>query len=326
MIQGAGADTRPVVSVHIGLNKTGTTSIQVWLRENAAMLRSRGIFHDMFTPNARAEFGGFAGIPACGLSRCEQMVPRGTIRRELELRSLDDQKAKTDAFSDRFEHAISQSGCDRVILSSECIAAWIAHPVRIIALDTWLRETFKDVEYVLYLRDQADWATSAYTQSIKAGATHSPETFINKRGEYNFNGLVRAWQRAVGGNKVKVRLLDKSFLIQGDLITDFADTLDINTEGLTLPKRVNESPGAFALKIMRYSNRILGKFISRATLHNLNDKMVNVPLIQGKKFRFSPQQMQHIRALNAETNEKLRSRMFRNRSTLFATAIPALAP
>ena len=143
------------VILHIGLLKTGTTSLQAFLRENEEELATQGIgYYQM-------KFYGYNTSSNAGfLCWSALFEARGTVPEEW---SYDDEKA---AFS---EYA---KAYDSLILSEECMSEQVLrYPsywdvVKKNVLEMAGEDAVIDV--IIFLRRQDDWILSRWKQSIRS--------------------------------------------------------------------------------------------------------------------------------------------------------------
>lgn len=197
----------PVVYLHIGMNKTGTTAIQHCLYGLRETLRSRGVLYpdtgvQRATPS-HAEFSRAAGF-ATGFTvdQARLRAMRDTLHAEI----------------DRYRPA-------RVILSSEMF-------VKQGPLEP-LREALAGfpVKVIVYFRRHDHWWESLYAQHLKTASQpprHPPgaEAFIRdrlKNGKLpsaDYRWLAERWATAFGRDNLIVRPHERAQNVP-DLVTDF---------------------------------------------------------------------------------------------------------
>ena len=111
-----------------------------------------------------------------------------------------------------------------------------------------LSQLFDDFEIVVYLRKQADYATSLVLQRIKNGHQGIADMLLERARNpeaddpmLNYQVLLTMWAEVFGRDKMKVRLFDRKHFIDGDLVVDFATTCDLPWQKMTCVQSVNES-------------------------------------------------------------------------------------
>lgn len=195
--------------LHIGMGKTGSSSIQEFLDRNLPVLRK----------------DGFAAYGPNDIDPCPQKNLSDTPRFLAAIEEL----------TRRLEEARATS----LIWSLEGFATrqFLSDPARLEAIRTYLPAS--DVRAVIYLRRQDDFAVSAHLQwNVVNKSYHGPvrsfeERFPSVYGEpdgtpleqtnLNYYGLIRRWADFVGPSNIRVRPLETGQLVDGDLIKDFID-------------------------------------------------------------------------------------------------------
>jgi hypothetical protein len=312
---------RPLCIVHIGLNKTGSTSIQAWLDMNRDALRAQGIWHDDLGPHGGPHLSTAIGWTVLGHSARGDWMPRGWQRQALAVSSPEDLQDRLTDFLARVDGTLPPPGAGTYVTSSESIGTGLRTTHEIARLHGWFAERFDAVRYVVYLREQADWLASAYVQAIRAGRADSLDAFIDSHGQADYDALVQRWSDVAGAGNVDVRLFDKS----RDLIADFAKAIGADVVATARPKRLNDSMPLYQLRLIRGANRLLGPLIADTPLVKIQRSLSNrnlPPLFGAARLELAPEQAARVRAMNAASNERLRARHFPDRPTLF----PGVAP
>jgi hypothetical protein len=118
----------------------------------------------------------------------------------------------------------------------------------------------EEFRIILILRDLLDLMVSSYAQKIKFGRnSYDFDTFFAERIEHrriNYARTAKLWADAFGWQNLRIRLLDRRFLINGDLLDDFLTTLGLDLDsddvrGLTRSEPVNVSPGWRVVEAVR---------------------------------------------------------------------------
>lgn len=306
--------------IHIGMPKTGSSTIQSFLKINARALRAQDIRHDPMNPR----FGSQYELAATGVVRSGGVMADGVARRVLGLHERDAQRAYVDAFEARLQHGRQTWGERLYLGSSEHIHAWLSKPEQIAGLDDMLRKHFNDVQYLVYLRPQTEMIVSAYSERIRRGETLSFDDHFRQRLKaLNYWKSLRLWARAVGDARITPRLLTPDALVGGDLLDDFCAIAGIDRTGLKTPRRMNTSLSAEAIALRRRINRFLpvrNRRGGRAKPYQLALRLFERRLPQpGSRLALTETQRAALLADHAEGNEKLRALYFPERATLFPT-------
>lgn len=224
------------IYLHIGIPKTGTTSIQSFCSIHRASLEKRGLLYPetMCSVGAHFELSDYLGF------QHSQKVSNQAAEFELLLNEIE------------------RSSADKVLLSSE----------NFVLSDQVFRvkEAFKNyvIKPVIYLRRHDQWWESAYQQSVKQ-MNNIPwgigfKAFYDfqsrqKRQYWKYLELIELWETEFGQENIILRLFDKSKLYKGNVVTDLFQALDFNAKGrinrLAMEhKPTNESLSAAKVKLL----------------------------------------------------------------------------
>jgi hypothetical protein len=200
---------------HIGMGKTGTTSIQMALQMNRQALLDQGVnylgmWFDMIDPG----FAGLAGHEAFFTTSPETMT------------------ARTRQFVRYMDAASSQTGATRFIMSNE---DFIGRFYSFVDVIDELRKHCK-VSILAYARDPREWLPSAYSQwsILHKSYTGGMRSFsdISRSLIRNYSALL-LWKDRFP-DEVEVRVFDPAI----DVVADFAGVLGL--ELVHLPGRALE--------------------------------------------------------------------------------------
>jgi hypothetical protein len=232
--------------LHIGTEKTGTTSIQNWGALNRDRLGAQGIFysralggtnHTKIYLHALGPESGDPGFAAAGAKTPEARVL--LVAAVPEALAAEVQEAR-------------RLGCDRFVISNEhCHSRLTKFPAidRLRALVTGL---FDEIEIVAFLRPQIDMAVSAASTVVRAGFPLRPGFFDTVTPEapyYDLLGLYRRWTKAFGDGAVRL----VPFGAGDDVVSDFALWIGADPAGFRTPGRMNE---ALDIGVMALANAL----------------------------------------------------------------------
>lgn len=203
--------------IHIGLGKTGTTSIQESLAQSRPILNSKGILY----PKA-GTMGIGNGLAHHELASCKDSLKEAEIYWEI----LAEQK---------------EYECHSVVLSSELFTT---------ASDTMIdfSKEFDDVIVIAYVREQVSLIESVYlthqVMDMTFEGIHSntgmkyiagiEEFWALTLGGFDFKSMLFTWVNSFGKDKIKARLYhprDDNF----DVLDDFYYLIDINAMEMLKP-------------------------------------------------------------------------------------------
>ena len=314
----------PDALIHIGLPKTGTSAIQSWLRINAAALKSQGVcfegFGDRLKTPVQHELGfGLMAIGAAGLP-----VPSAQVRRRTGTQTGASQRQVTEAFAARFRHSLHQCESQTYVISSEWISGWLRERDAIRRFDTEMRRHFGQVTYLVYLRDQIEWVLSSYSQRIRHGGTMTLDAHVQEMAARDYDKICTDWSAGTDA-ALTVRLMERDFLKDGDLIADFAAHLKVDPTGLASPARSNSALSAGSVRFWQRVNAASAGNLLEKPVRHLRGAWCNSALAgRGRKLALSDSQSRQIALANATTNASLRDKWFPDRPILFQHAHRAM--
>lgn len=244
--------------LHIGTEKTGTTSVQRFLKINRKALRARGIVF----PQAFGKENQMA-LPAAAQSGF------GPMRRNMfKLTSWE----QVDAFRERLRCELTaelqEADYQLAVMSAEHCSSRLLADEELLWLLNFLREFFSEVRIVVYIRRQDEFLLSTYSAHIKAGGVnrlHIPEEELLEN-RYDYWNLLSRWARVFGRENVCCRRFEPHSLVNSDIVADYMEAAGISGE-YSYPKRLNTSLDASCLEFLR----LLNQHIPRVTAAGINE-------------------------------------------------------
>lgn len=247
--------------LHVGLQKTGTTTIQTCLTENRLLLAENGFVYPDPSSVRIGLDGRSHGHLSLSLTGYWRETPYQLSKEEAwgELRNL--------YFESEGHLLISHEG-----LSTPQIIPHLPF------IGQMLRGI--DVKVIIYLRRQDVFAQSVYKERLKANGKNDFQTSFEK-GDYrqllDFYSIVRAWGKCVGKANIIIRLFEKAQLFKGDALEDFLSITSIDKiPGLQRPSEYsNPTMSRTVLEISRALNSldIMGADVTALKLW-LNDVLM----------------------------------------------------
>jgi hypothetical protein len=222
-----------VLYVHIGLHKTGTSTIQRFFRLNTALTERHGlVFPDL----------GFGGRTHGGVIGALRDIEKGDASGEAVFEAID-RLAEVDGRS--------------YLLSTENFE--LMSPRRIEMLAERIRRRH-DVRILAYVRDLTRLMPSVYAQRTKKGRNlRDFDAFFAMSRDwrrFRFSEVIARWGDVFGWENVRVRALDRAALVGGDLVADMVDAVALPASVLeaALPgtrETFNASPPWEAVETLR---------------------------------------------------------------------------
>lgn len=241
------------IILHIGVEKTGTSSIQRFLRLNREMLKRNGILYS-------AEAGGENHMALAAAAEADEKYDDLRIMRGLNT------PAKLRDFRARLSQALAAeaaaSGCSTIVFSGEHCSSRLTAAAELDRLAAILGGIGGDIRVIVYLRRQDEFLCSSYSTDVKSGhsgAMRLPPPQLREN-RYNFEALLDRWCSVFGREQVICKRYDLSRFRDGDVVNDFAETIGIDPDGYERPKRVNESLDVTTLEFLRLFNLTVPRF------------------------------------------------------------------
>ena len=234
------------VTLHIGTGRAGSTSIQVFLRENRERLGELGVLYPRTPGRARhLRLGLF-------------------VKSETELENSPEwyREKQSDparfrkAFKRRLFSEIEDSGLTRVLLSDEILFGSSEQALR--RLSRLTHRITESLRLVAYLRRQDDHMVSRYQQGVKIGWVARLHDWAQEdmSSLYDYRGRIRMHERLLAPTDFVVRPFDPERFVDGSLLQDFLDAarIDARAEEFTQVPNLNTSLDAESVEFLRLLN------------------------------------------------------------------------
>jgi len=236
--------SKKTLYLHIGTNKTGTTTIQRFMSRNRQNLKAQGVLY----PRKGATSGGNHSVLARNLQHWSQ----GSVSHPADW--------------ENFLKAAQRSKADRVIASGEVFWPFKGGTTYFDRFQQDLHAHFGQIYIVCYLRRQDEYLRSCYVQAVKSG--RSPRSFREymevialgkKTRAYEYDVSLALWADTFGEENIIVRPFEKSQLDPRGLVADFCQCCDVDFDVLDEDhaRDVNVSPGRRVLAAMLYAQQLL---------------------------------------------------------------------
>ena len=242
-------------TLHIGTEKTGTTSIQRYLRLNRALFRKQGILYpaaigeaqwsqwELVAASHETPWAIDAG-KSVGLSAPEDVEP-------YRARLVEDLREEFDR----------TPNTSRLLLSSEHLHSRLTTPDAVGRLKAMLDRWAASYRIIFYIRRQDRLAVSYLSTQLKSGAHQDgPVTLpagASATHYYAYDALFDLWASVFGTEAMAVRLYDPEAWQDGDLISDFCAAAHLPATGRRPDRDYNKSLNRSGSDVLRAFNRQL---------------------------------------------------------------------
>ncbi len=293
--------------LHIGAEKTGSTSIQAFLRANRDILTEQGCLFPV-SPGADNQ----PALAAYAMRDC--------CRKNLLAQVGVETEDQLDAFHATFRQAlldeVAAAAPEKIILTNEHCHSRIGTVAELERLATLLRELADDVRIIFYIRRQDLAATSLFSTALKVGQTRrKPDMAVQDQRPLSFDfwRTCMLYAQVFGKEALTVRLFDRTTLLNGDLLADFRYVTGLPHEAAWVV------PGSKNPSIDRLAQRFLAAFNNKRRMR-FGDKsehyrMALVRMLEkhfsgGVGVKPSQARAQEFLAQFAEGNEAIRQHYF----------------
>ena len=311
------------LTLHIGAEKTGSTSIQETLFDNLEALSEQSIF----VPQSLKSWGHHARLYTLfkPFDYSDEFL-------ESELcSSQHDRPELINKWKDDFCHEIGNARAGHCIISSEFLHSRLSSAEEINQLRLFLDTLFSSYTIIIYIRNQIEAAASLVSTAVRGfGASyvhgHFPlpgsQAFVDLgiHFKFNYEQTIQLWRQAFHDSTVQVCLYDPETLAGGCVVTDFLKRCGISDHRIRIASRKNESLGVTALSLLSSFNKI--------PTHDLNDTawyerkafladILKFTLDGSRRYQPDPEAQLQYEKYFADSNEWVRSNYFPERSILF---------
>lgn len=306
------------ILLHIGVEKTGSTSIQQACLKNRDAL----ISHHCLIPSKIGN-GNHTRL-AIYAANYEQ----GLAKRFHQINSEEEMQVWRDELRAEFLTEVKASDAELLILSCEWLAHMLKEPAEFQRLVDLLTEVSDNIEVVMYIRRQDQLAVSRYSTALKAGHSYPfsfPLTMTSEGGLYDFLGIYQRWTTYLPN--LTVRIFDRQSLHEQDLLADFFQLCQLDHKKVCTD--LSEAPDNPSLSIegqlaliefnkLMSENFLNGKPIERKTARALTNFRLTIGKLMPGKFQpCTKTEAMEFAAMFKESNEVLRKTVFPDKDQLF---------
>ena len=295
------------VYIHIGTQKTGSSSIQHFLTNNRSLLKKHNIIYPDFNEVTSSYLASFFGFGS---------------KQELINFNKTQNKEQQNIFVDERMTKIADKGYDIIISAEAFSSVWFPNVKdRLNEIKTFFKD--KNVKIICYLRRQDYYLESSYNQVVKAGYfSGTIQEYINRRkdlGNCDLYSLISLYSKVFGKSNILVKTFEPKIQSEEKIFKDLLEIIGISEfNEFKLPKiKVNRSFSKEMIELIRLipvEFRLeMHKLLSRVEIGRANDYFLSSPV---ERIRI----LEHF----SESNKKVAKEFFgRNNETLFEEPWPS---
>ncbi len=293
--------------LHIGTEKTGTTTIQRYLAGNRKSLKAQGFLY----PVSPGETNHLA-LTACSMEgpKLDLLHTRCGIRRREEI--VPYRKRMMDKLSDE----LAEAGASSIIFSNEHLSTRIRTPKEIRRVKEICDEVASATKVIVYLRNQTDFLVSRYGTGVKAGSVDEFSISLSPGAAsfLDYSQMLSPWSDIFGRENMIVRRFEADDFPNGDLLADFAAQTGLDTSQLERTQPANKSLTGPALAFLRKFNRLVPLTIDE-TLNPIRGMIATFleSYKGGQTFSIPRQMAETIEARYRESNDRTSREYFGSR-------------
>lgn len=236
--------------MHVGTEKTGTTTIQNFLRANRNLLSNNSIF--VPPPTLFGDNRAYSIPFQKRVNKDSLFLFHSKNREDLAQKKV----AMVSHLQNIFQGAKEKYGC--CIISSEHFSSQLTDKSEIKNAIDFYSQFYSEIEVIIYIRNQYFFAVSSYSESIKWRGFASFQDYIGRIDQnnpfWNSHLLIENWKQVVGETKVKVAKYKEE--VEFDVLTNFLNLANIDIENMKFvyPASSNKSLKYLGVCLLRLWN------------------------------------------------------------------------
>ena len=216
---------RPEIILHVGTEKTGTTSIQSLLGSAYDSLLKAGVLF----PKSIGE-PCHINLTACALGN----EPQHPIRSLLGIQNQDDFDDFVIRTKKGFKGEIENTSPNKIIISDEHINAHLFNGEKLIAFKELCEEFGEIKKVIIYFRRQDEFRLSLFSEAVRVGNIASFDldnllpVFKVIPYRLNYLAVLDNLSKVFGRDLLLPKVYDRNLFIDGDICKDFLHSANIN--------------------------------------------------------------------------------------------------
>ena len=279
--------------LHVGMHKTGTTSIQ----NSLTNYEDENFFY--------AQLGGH-GNHSVPMFSVFSSAPEKHFLNRTRSNTPGQLAQYIDQISAELRKSIKQSGERTLLISGEDIGLLKEHELS--GLKEFLSSFYENIQIIAYIRPPQSFMNSAFQQTVRSGR----RVAMNLHNLYrNYQDSFEKFDQVFGIENVLLKAFDRSKLIGGDSVVDFCSEIGLNLAPHRIVRANESSSKEFVCLLFQYNRycKSTGKEpMSGGEAHRINAFLSH---LGNTKFQFSPDLLRNILDRNARDLEWIEKRLGR---------------
>ena len=297
--------------LHIGFEKTGTSSIQSFFEKNRTNLMEKNILF----PKTFGKKDYFKlSVYACDDSK------KDDLRKYLGLINVQRLENFRNNLTNSFRDEIKNTTCTKLLLSDEHLQSRLISLDEIRFLKKFLDNFVIKYKIIIYLRSQIEVAVSHYSNLCRNGGIRN--SVLPKIGEnhpyYNYEKVLDRWEAVFGHNNLVLRIFSRKEFPDGDIKKDFVRLLGLKWRDFIDVENYNESINVDAQRFLLEINKYLPAFFGdkpNKKRGDISDLVIKNRM--GTGLLPTRQQAERFIKIFLESNERLKKKWFPERKEMF---------
>ncbi len=261
--------------IHIGMEKTGTTTIQNFFSCNRNLLLKNGILYPLSPGRTLQSSINHIKLTACIL----EANKNDSLQKMFNLKSPQDVLRFRNKFKQDLKHELNKTTAKTVIFSNENCSSRLTTKEEINSLKNLLIDFFDDIQIIIYLRRQDEFLMSSYSTKVKCGSETQDfslpgEELIRRR--YDYWNIIKKWESIFCKENIIVKIFEREQMLNGDLLDDFTSIVGLQTtKDYIIPDKKNPSLDIHCLNFLKNFNKFTPRFIDNK-VNNQRGNIVNL--------------------------------------------------
>ncbi len=206
------------IYLHIGLPKTGTTSIQSFLYHNREELSTSGLFYPIIEESMKEKNASCANLRPILYKDMDKTKGIDPVFHRKNTLSMDLYKERFDAY---FLNQIQEH--ENIVFSEEIMSGLPSSHYFV----SMLKDYGYEVKVIAYVRPAAEWVAARWAEEVLNGVAYPLQTYINALPCLEEVKRIHFYSTFLGKENVIIKAYESCQWKNNSLIADFLDIFSI---------------------------------------------------------------------------------------------------